>query len=117
MIIGTGIDIVSIAKFRTAVDRWQDHFLNKVFNPEELESLDKSRIYFQRLAARFAVKEAVIKAVSARAVLALKDIIVLNKKNGAPYCKFKKDPGLEILISISHIEEYAVANAVAQTKA
>lgn len=114
MIIGTGIDIVNIEKFRTAVERWQKRFIDKIFNPEELSRISEGRMYYQRLAARFAAKEAVIKAVSRRHRLALKDILILNRENGAPYCRIVKDPGLEILLSISHIEEYAVATAIVQ---
>ncbi len=115
MIIGTGIDIVNIEKFKNAVERWQDRFIDKIFNPEELSPISEGRMYYQRLAARFAAKEAVIKASSGRQRLALKDIVILNHENGAPYCRISGDAGLEILLSISHIEEYAVATAIVQT--
>lgn len=116
MIIGIGIDMVKISKLETALKKWGQAFLDKVFNPEELAPLPKGKTYLQRLAARFAVKEAVFKAVSKKCAVNLKDIIVLNKKDGAPYCKFKKNLKVEVLISLSHIEEYAVACAVAQKK-
>lgn len=117
MIIGIGIDIVAINKLERAIKRWGESFLTKVFNPEELAPIAKGKMYYQRLAARFAAKEAVFKATSKVYEINLKDISVLNKANGAPYCKFKKKLGVEILLSISHIEEYAVACAVAQKKA
>jgi len=44
----------------------------------------------------------------------LTDILILNKENGAPYCKLKKDIDIDIFLSITHIEDYAVACAVAQ---
>ncbi len=71
-------------------------------------------MYYQRLAARFSAKEAVIKAISKEEPLALTDIFILNRENGAPYCKFKKDLNIDIFLSITHIEDYAVACAVAQ---
>jgi len=49
--------------------------------------------------------------------MALTDMFILNKENGAPYCKFKKDIEIDIFLSITHIEDYAVACAVAQEKA
>jgi len=73
-------------------------------------------MYYQRLAARFAAKEAVIKVISKEEPLALRDVIILNRKNGAPYCKLKKNLSVNIFLSISHIEDYAVACAVAEKK-
>ena len=116
MVIGVGIDIVKISKLQKAVRKWGQDFLDKVFNEEELRPIAKGKMYYQRLSARFAAKEAVIKATSKAFPLSLKDILILNKENGAPYCKFKKKLGVEILLSISHIEEYAVACAVANKK-
>ncbi|MCF7907917.1 MAG: holo-ACP synthase [Candidatus Omnitrophica bacterium] len=114
MIVGVGIDMIKIEKIKSAFEKWGDAFRNRVFNDEELENIPQGKMYYQRLAARFAAKEAVIKAISKEHPLALTDIIVLNRENGAPYCKFKKDIGVDIFLSITHIEDYAVACAVAQ---
>ena len=114
MIVGVGIDMIKIEKLKSAINKWGDSFRAKVFNTEELENIVEGKMYYQRLAARFAAKEAVIKAISKEYPLALKDMFILNRKNGAPYCRLKKDIGLEIFISITHIEDYAVASAVAQ---
>ena len=116
MVVGIGIDIIKTAKMKDAIDKWGDNFLERVFNEEETKNILKGKIYHQRLAARFAAKEAVIKAISKESPLALKDILILNKTNGAPYCEFKKDIGVDIFLSITHIEDYAVACAVAQKK-
>ncbi|MCK4519961.1 MAG: holo-ACP synthase, partial [Candidatus Omnitrophica bacterium] len=91
MVLGVGIDIIQIEKIRSSLEKWGDSFLNRVFNAQELENISKGKIYYQRIAARFAAKEAVIKAISKEYPLALTDIFILNKKNGAPYCKFKKN--------------------------
>ncbi len=117
MVLGVGIDIIQIEKIRGSLEKWGDSFLNRVFNAQELENISKGKIYYQRIAARFAAKEAVIKAISKEHPLALTDIFILNKKNGAPYCKFKKNIDIDIFLSITHVEDYAVACAVAQKKA
>jgi len=114
MVVGVGIDIIKIEKMRSAIDKWKDGFLDRVFNNDELKNIVGGKLYYQRLAARFAAKEAVIKAISKDQPLALKDIFILNRENGAPYCKFKKNIGINIFLSITHIEDYAVACAVAQ---
>lgn len=117
MIVGVGIDMIKIEKIRNSLDKWGDSFLERVFNNEEVTHISKGKMYYQRLAARFAAKEAVIKAISKEQPLALRDMLILNKENGAPYCEFKKDIGIDIFLSITHIEDYAVACAVAQKKA
>ncbi len=116
MVVGIGVDIVSPKKMQEAVTRWGESFLERVFNPEEINPLQKGKIYYQRLAARFAAKEAVIKSLSKCYNLALRDIVITNLPNGAPKCKFKKEIKADILISLSHIENYAVATAIAQEK-
>jgi holo-[acyl-carrier protein] synthase len=116
MLIGIGIDMVKVEKMQSAIEKWGKEFLNRVFNKKETEHISNGKIYYQRLAARFAAKEAVIKAISKEYPLSLKDILILNRKNGAPYCQFKKNIPIEILLSITHLDEYAVACAVAQKK-
>jgi holo-[acyl-carrier protein] synthase len=114
MILGIGIDMVKIEKMQSAIERLGQDFLNRVFDSKELKNITKGKMYYQRLAARFAAKEAVIKALSKERPLALKDIVILNKPNGAPYCELKKNKGVDIFLSITHLEDYAVACAVAQ---
>lgn len=117
MIIGIGIDIVKVDKMRNVIEKWGDDFINRIFNEEEIRFLVDNKIYYQRLAARFAAKEAVIKAVSSYSPLSFKDIIILNQSNGAPYCKFKNGEritgNINVLISLTHIDKYAMASAVA----
>ena len=114
MIEGVGIDMIRIAKMKKAIERWGSDFLERIFNKEEVEKIVEGKMYYQRLAARFAAKEAVIKAISKKYPLGLKDISILNRANGAPYCELKKDINAQIFLSITHIEDYAVACAVAQ---
>lgn len=116
MVIGVGIDMVKIEKIQSAIERLGKAFIDRIFNKEELKNITKGKMYYQRLAARFAAKEAVIKAISKEKPLALKDIVILNKPNGAPYCELKKDLGIKIFLSITHIEDYAAACAVAERK-
>lgn len=116
MIIGVGIDIVKIDKLQRAIDRWGQDFLTRIYNQEELTAISQGKMYYQRLAARFAAKEAVFKAVSSQYNPALKDVSIFNHENGAPYCLLRDNKDIEIMLSISHIQDYAVACAVAQKK-
>ncbi len=63
MIRGLGIDIVEVDRIRRAVARWGEAFLFRVFTPEELARGGASPAAAERLAGRFAAKEAVMKAL------------------------------------------------------
>jgi holo-[acyl-carrier protein] synthase len=113
MIVGTGIDIIEIARLKKALDRWGEDFLKHIFNDEEIEYAKGKKSPVQHYAARFAAKEAVYKAFGDNKTLGWKDMTILNDENGKPYCRLKdKNFKHKILISISHTENYAVASAI-----
>ena len=115
MLKGSGIDIVEIKKLESAVKRWGDVFLKRVFTKVELEYSRKKRYPLQHLAARFAAKEAIFKAYGTNPKLNFKDIEIANDKYGRPYCIInKKRPS--ILLSLSHTDNYAVACAIIQKR-
>jgi len=114
VVIGVGVDIVKVVRVKKIVEEWGDVFLNRIFSKEELDSFYRGKIYYQQIAGRFAAKEAIMKAIPQRYGIWFKDIIILHHPDGAPYCKFTKDVGIKIFISITHIEEYAIACVVAQ---
>ena len=112
MIHGTGIDIIEISRIKQAIERWGDDFINQIFNPEEIKYVSRHKYPYQHYAVRFAVKEAVFKAIGDQKI-SWKDLTVTNDKNGKPSCrinnkKFKK----KIFISLSHCKNYAVASAI-----
>lgn len=112
-ILGAGIDIVEVSHFKRAVQKGGERFLHRVFSRQELDQLKHRRDPTEGLAARFAVKEAVIKAFGSRrrAPRSLNDIEILKTEKGVPQVKL---PGkdLKVLISMSHSREYAVASAL-----
>lgn len=113
MILGCGIDIIEISRIADAIKRWGDSFLNHVFTKEEIEYAKKHRYPNQHFAGRFAAKEAVLKAIGDNAHVNWKDIKITNDKNGKPVCRFtKRNFKHKILISLSHTQNYAVANAI-----
>jgi holo-[acyl-carrier-protein] synthase len=63
VVVGIGIDIVEIARIRQLMTRWQDRFLRRVFTETELEYALRRHDPAQHLAARFAAKEATLKAL------------------------------------------------------
>jgi holo-[acyl-carrier protein] synthase len=63
MVLGVGIDIVDIARVRRLMERWQDRFLRRVFTDGELDYALRRHDPAEHLAARFAAKEATLKAL------------------------------------------------------
>ena len=63
MVVGIGIDVVEIARIRRLMERWQDRFLRRVFTEAELAYALGRHDPAQHLAARFAAKEATLKAL------------------------------------------------------
>lgn len=116
MNIKTGIDIIEIDRIQKAMDRWGDTFLHHILNQEEIDYVNQFKFPAQHVAARFAAKEAIYKAISNDQSLSWKDMTILKDKNGRPFCQFKKGKGTDnISISISHSKNYAIANAIITT--
>jgi holo-[acyl-carrier protein] synthase len=101
-----GIDIVDIARITRAVERYGDHFLEKIFTANEIRYAKGKRRAGETLAGHFAAKEAFIKAMGKS--LPWKDIEVYHE-DGKPFIRFqnKRYDG----VSISHERTYAVAIA------
>ena len=63
MNIRTGIDIIEIDRIEKALERWGDNFLTHVLNQEEIDYIKQYKFPAQHVAARFAAKEAIYKAI------------------------------------------------------
>ena len=114
MILGTGIDIIEVARIEKAIQRWGGNFLHHVFCDEEIQYANNHKFPYRHFAGRFAAKEAVFKAMNETFLpIGWKDLKILNHENGKPYCQVNKT-GFHhtIHLSISHSDYYAVANAV-----
>ncbi|MBU1998505.1 MAG: holo-ACP synthase [Candidatus Omnitrophota bacterium] len=117
MIIGLGVDITEVKRLKTAVEKWGDTFLNRIFTKKELEYAKNRSNLYQHLSGRFAAKEAVFKALGDPG-LNWKDVQITNNKQGKPRCEIFKKIGkiINVHISISHVKTYAVANAIITPK-
>jgi holo-[acyl-carrier protein] synthase len=116
---GIGIDIVEVRRVREAVERWGERFLGRVFTQEEVDYCLGRRQGYGSLAGRFAVKEAVFKAIGTgwKRGVTWRDVEVVRKPGERPEVrlsgevkKIVKDGC--VLISISHTREHAIAVAV-----
>ncbi len=103
-----GIDIVDVERIKRLHERHGDRFLRRVFTATEIEyalSAREDRRY-ERLAARFAAKEAVIKALGY--AVPLRTIEVQNAASGRPLVRCKFVDG-KIEASLSHTDRLAIA--------
>ena len=108
---GLGIDIVSIVRIRSAVDKFGDKFLNKIYTPDEIQYCKRRKtMKFPELAARFAAKEAYSKAIgTGMRGIHWKNIEILNEKSGKPFLKVRGKKESEIMVSLSHDQVNAIA--------
>ena len=113
-----GIDITEVPRIRAALDRWGTRFLDRIYTPAERERYGKR---VTSLAARFAAKEAVMKALGTgvRGV-GWKDIEVLPDARGKPVLRLygrgqarARALGIQVWeISLTHSKENAIASVV-----
>jgi holo-[acyl-carrier protein] synthase len=125
MILGIGIDIIEVARIKASHDKFGERFLNRILHPNEIAYCLSHRSPAPFLAARFAAKEAISKAFGTGigAALGWQDMEVGRKASGEPYVilhgpgqtLLQNRGGHDILLSLTHTENYAAAVAVLQT--
>jgi holo-[acyl-carrier protein] synthase len=124
MKIKCGVDIIEINRIKDSIEKLGDTFLKKVYTKKEIEYCESKGVTkYEHYAARFAVKEAVFKAVSEEVKdkyeISWKDIETTNDENGRPKVEilFLKNKKIEnVDVSISHCKDYAVANVTVLLK-
>jgi holo-[acyl-carrier protein] synthase len=114
MVFGIGTDIIEIDRLAAAFKR-NRNFGVRIFRPCELEYCLKHQNCFPHLAARFAAKEAVAKALGRS--FSWQDVEVSNDGRGKPMVKLygkaaEVAAGRHVMLSISHCHSYATAVAV-----
>jgi len=122
-IIAHGIDLVDFGRIEQMVERHGRRFLSRVFTPAEQAYAEANRNGMEKLAGRFAAKEAVLKLLGTgwRGKIAWTDIEVVNSESGQPQVrltgqvkKIADELGIgHITVSITHTANFAIASAVA----
>ncbi|NLX12109.1 MAG: holo-ACP synthase [Phycisphaerales bacterium] len=120
-IIGQGIDLIECQRIREIWQRHGDRFTERLLTEAELAYVRRHRDAVPRLAGRFAAKEAILKVLGTgwRGRIAWQDMEILNDDYGRPFVKLTgecqriaEQHGItEILISITHTENYAASVA------
>jgi holo-[acyl-carrier protein] synthase len=116
---GIGTDLVEVARIERIIGKWGDRFLKRVFSEGEIIYCGKKAFPPQHYAGRFAVKEALLKCIGRGLFsgLSLKDIEVVNTKEGKPELSVHGKvheiiDTLDIIkshVTISHTNNFATA--------
>ena len=119
MQIRQGIDIVSVERLEQAAKRHGERFLNRIFTAGERAYCDSKRFKFEHYAARFAAKEAMMKAMEIRRKdrFRFREIEVKRRPTGKPEIsistesrgRFGLSGKIQIELSMAHERKFAVS--------
>ena len=125
MILGLGIDIIEVARVAASREKFGERFLNRILHPTEIAYCLSHKNPAPFLAARFAGKEAISKAIGTGigASLGWHDMEICRKESGEPFVVLhgkgkellEKRNARAALISLSHTEIHAAAVAVLES--
>ena len=122
MIVSIGIDIIEVARIREVLLR-TPRFVERVYTERERAYCDsRGAVSAQHYAARFAAKEAALKALQTgwRGGISWQDVEISSRESGAPYLiftgqvltLFKEFRATATHLSISHTSEHAIAQVI-----
>jgi holo-[acyl-carrier protein] synthase len=122
VIVGLGLDIAEIDRIGAVITRYGAHFLERLYTPREVAYCESHKNRFERYAARFAAKEAAMKALGTgwRQGVRWRDIEVTREPSGKPTLRlegvaqeFAERLGVKsISLSITHSGNLALAQVV-----
>lgn len=125
MIVGTGIDITEVPRIRQSIERFGDRFLQRVFTAGEIRYCDSKANRFERYAARFAAKEAAMKALGTgwNHGVRWRDCEVTRLPGGRPTIAFHGKAGefaaklgvRNAALSLTHTSEQAIAQIILES--
>ena len=122
MIIGTGVDIAEVPRIRESIERFGDRFLRRIFTDGEIRYCERKARRFESYAARFAAKEAAMKALGTgwSHGVRWRDIEVVRPKGQRPTIQFHGEAAAiaaklgtkNIALSLTHTSEQALAHVI-----
>ena len=125
MIVGLGIDLAEVDRIRKAIERHGRRFIDRIYTAGEIAYVERKANRYERYAARFAAKEAGMKAIGTgwRRGVRWQDFEVANLPSGRPTLKFhgvasKVADGLgvrNIALSITHTAEQGLAIVILES--
>jgi holo-[acyl-carrier protein] synthase len=125
MILGTGIDLAEVDRVREAIERHGDRFVHRIYTPAEIAYVQRKANKYERFAARFAAKEAGMKAIGTgwRRGVTWQDFEVANLPTGRPTLRLQgvaaevaRQMGVRnIALSLTHTAQYGMAFVILES--
>jgi holo-[acyl-carrier protein] synthase len=125
MIVGTGIDIAEVPRIAESIARFGDRFLRRIFTEEEIRYCESKANRIERYAARFAAKEASMKALGTgwSRGIRWRDIEVFRQPGSRPTIRFHGKAAefftrlgaKNVALSLSHTNEQAIASVILES--
>lgn len=122
MIVGTGIDIAEVPRIAESIKRFGERFITRIFTDGEIHYCDSKANRVERYAARFAAKEAAMKALGTgwNYGVTWRDVEVSRQPGGRPTIVFhgkaaefaEKLGAKHIALSLTHTKEFAMAQVI-----
>lgn len=125
MIVGIGTDLAEVERIRASIERYGAKFIDRVYTPAEIEYVERKANRFERYAARFAAKEAGMKAIGTgwRRGVRWHDFEVTNLPSGKPTLALHGVAGAiaeklavrNIALSLTHTADQAMAIVILES--
>ena len=125
MIVGTGIDIAEVPRIAASIERFGERFLHRVFTEGEIRYCESKANRVERYAARFAAKEAAMKAIGTgwNHGVAWRDIEVRREPGRRPTLAFHRKAAefaaklgaRHVALSLTHTAEHAIAQVILES--
>jgi holo-[acyl-carrier protein] synthase len=122
MIVGTGVDLAEVARIRASIERFGRRFTDRIFTAAEIAYVERKANRFERYAARFAAKEAGMKAIGTgwKRGVRWQDFEVANLPSGKPTLRLhgaaaefaKRLNVRQVSLSITHTAELGMAHVI-----
>jgi holo-[acyl-carrier protein] synthase len=125
MILGTGVDLAEVRRIRASIERYGDKFVRRIYTPREIAYVERKANKYERYAARFAAKEAGMKAIGTgwSSGVTWQDFEVANLPSGRPTLKLHGRAaaiavrlGVQaVYLSITHTAELGMAHVILES--
>ncbi len=125
MIVGVGVDLAEVQRIRSSFERFGERFRDRIFTPLEIAYCERKANKFERYAARFAAKEAGMKAIGTgmRRGVRWIDFEVMNLPSGKPTLRFhgvaaqfaEKLGVNNVALSLTHTSETSLAHVILES--